>query len=348
MYALALSITILRFAFVVLSAPGSSQHSKWTNTVRAAASGASISRTTAPDGCLEVGSGKTYSTIQNAVDALDPSASSACIFINSGTYEEQVTIDYAGALTLYGSTNDTSSYDNNSVTITHTITSSAAGTLDKSSTVHITSDNTYLYNINIANGYGKGSQAVAVTTDDSKLAFHACQFSGYQDTLYVKSGTQYYESCLIEGAVDYIFGGASAWFDSCTIMSNGPGAITASGRETDDATWYVFDKSTITAAAGTDLSGQVYLGRPWRVDARVMYQNSQLSEMINAKGWTTMAENATPLYYEFQNTGDGSDTSQRQYETASNAAIDIGTVLGSDYSSWIGLASTSNSTVASR
>lgn len=97
--------------------------------------------------------------------------------------------------------------------------------------------------------------------------------------------------------MDYIFGDAAAWFDSCTIASNGGGSITANSRETtDDTTWYVFNKCTIQQSenATADLSGEVYLGRPWRVLARVMFQYSTLSDIINADGWTTMADDATP------------------------------------------------------
>lgn len=48
-----------------------------------------------------------------------------------------------------------------------------------------------------------------------------------------------------------------------------------------------------------------------------------------------MADGATPLYYEINNTGDGSDTSDRLYETSISAAVTKKTVLGSDYSDWI-------------
>lgn len=157
------------------------------------------SRTSAPDGCLTVGSDGTYSTVSDAVSALGTGSDVACIFISSGTYEEQVTIDYAGSLTIYGETSDSSSYSSNEVTITHTITSTDAGTLDKSSTVNIVSDNVSLYNINVVNGYGKGSQAVALTANADQLVFYGCSFSGYQDTLYAKAGTQYYSNCMIEG-----------------------------------------------------------------------------------------------------------------------------------------------------
>ncbi|GLI80828.1 hypothetical protein PoHVEF18_009187 [Penicillium ochrochloron] len=294
------------------------------------------SRTSAPSGCLTVGSGGTYSTIGAALTALGSSTSAACIYVASGTYTEQLTIKYAGTLTLYGETSNTGTYKYNTVTITHTISSPDAGSLDKSATVNVVSAGFKMYNINVINGYGKGAQAVALVGNANKLGFYGCQFTGYQDTLYAKSGTQYYSNCLIEGAVDYIFGDASAWFGECDIVSNGGGAITAMSRETStDTAWYAIDHCNIKAASGLDLAGAVYLGRPWRVLARVIYQNSVLGSLINAKGWTTMAANATPLYYEYNNSGDGSSTSSREYETAISAGVTKKTVLGSDYGDWI-------------
>ncbi|RAK88234.1 pectinesterase family protein [Aspergillus costaricaensis CBS 115574] len=294
------------------------------------------SRTSAPSGCLTVGSDGTYSTIGDALDALDSSSSSACIYVASGTYEEQLTIDYDGNLTLYGETTDTGTYKDNVVTITHTISSSDAGSLDKSATVNVVSDGFSMYNINVENGYGEGSQAVALVGNADQLGFYGCQFSGYQDTLYVKAGTQYYSNCMIEGAVDYIFGDASVWFGECDIVSNGAGAITASSRETSsDSGWYAIDNCNIKAASGVSLTEKVYLGRPWRVLARVIYQNSVLSDIINPKGWTTMADGATPLYYEYNNSGAGSDTSDREYESSISAAVDKTTVLGESWGDWI-------------
>ncbi|KAJ5663263.1 pectinesterase A [Penicillium longicatenatum] len=296
----------------------------------------SVSRTTPPSGCLSVGSSGTYSTISAALTALGSSTSSACIFVYSGTYAEQIKIDYAGSLIIYGETTDSGTYKYNTVTITNTISSEEAGSLDLSATVNIVSDNVSVYNINVVNGYGKGAQAVALVANADELGFYGCQFSGYQDTLYAKAGTQYYSNCMIEGAVDYIFGDASAWFGECDIVSNGSGAITASSREeSTDTSWYAIDSCKIKAASGLDLDGEVYLGRPWRVLARVIYQNSELGSLINAAGWTTMADGATPLYYEYDNTGDGSDTSDRLYETSISAGVTKTTVLGSGYGDWI-------------
>ncbi|OGM47187.1 putative pectin methylesterase [Aspergillus bombycis] len=293
-------------------------------------------RTSAPSGCSTVGTSGNYSTIGDALDALGSSTADACIYIAAGTYEEQLIIDYAGRLALYGETNDTETYKQNTVTITHTLSSPESGSLDSSATVNIKSDLVSVYNINIANGYGSGAQAVAVVANADRLGFYACQFTGYQDTLYAKSGHQYYINSRIEGAVDYIFGDASAWIENCDIVSNGAGYVTAMSREeTSDTAWYAIDHCNIKAASGVDLTGDVYLGRPWRVLARVIYQYSVLSDVVNAKGWHTMADGATPLYYEFNNTGAGSDTSEREYLSTIDAAVTKETVLGDDYSDWV-------------
>jgi len=50
----------------------------------------------------------------------------------------------------------------------------------------------------------------------------------------------------------------------------------------------------IRAATGISLVNKLFLGRPWRVLARVIYQNSDLSNVVHPEGYTTMAANATP------------------------------------------------------
>ncbi|KAK7739654.1 hypothetical protein SLS53_005621 [Cytospora paraplurivora] len=297
-------------------------------------------RTSPPSGCLVVESGTTdsdyYTTLGNAVDALS-GTDDACIFIYSGTYTltEQVRIDYSGNLTIYGYTTDVSSYKKNVVNIEWSKTSSAAGSLDASAALNVVSDNFKLYNINVKNTYGSGSQAVALTANGNQQGYYGVGFYGYQDTLYAKSGYQYYSNSYIEGAVDFIFGDASAWFGECTIASNGGGAITASSRSTSsDTSWYVIDHSTIEAASGYSLDEKVYLGRPWRALARVIFQYSSLSDVINPTGWTTLYDGATPIFEEYDNTGNGSSTSDREYETTATAAVTKAQLWPDGYS-WI-------------
>lgn len=87
----------------------------------------------------------------------------------------------------------------NQVTITTDITSSAAGSLDASSALHLYANSISVWNVNIKNTYGPGAQAVALTTAANYLALYGCGIYGYQDTLYAKSGYQYFSRCYIEG-----------------------------------------------------------------------------------------------------------------------------------------------------
>ncbi|KAG6864845.1 hypothetical protein C0991_006786 [Blastosporella zonata] len=194
-----------------------------------------------------------------------------------------------------------------------------------------------MYNVNIRNTWGSGVQATALAARGVQQGYYGCAFYGYQDTLLADaSGPQYYSNCYIEGAVDYIYGGASAWFGECVLASVGGGAITANSRTlTTDTSYYVIDSSTITSNTSTSLVGKVYLGRPWRVNARVVFQRSVLPDLINAAGWTTLAANATPIFQEWGNTGAGADTSARVYETPLSAQITHAQVLGSNYATWI-------------
>lgn len=80
-----------------------------------------------------------------------------------------------------------------------------------------------------------------------------------------------------------------------TIACNGGGSITANNRASaSDSAWYVFDTSTITAASGWTTTGANYLGRPWGLYSRVIFQKCKLGNVVNAKGWTTLAAGATP------------------------------------------------------
>lgn len=177
------------------------------------------SRTSAPSGCITVGSGGSYSTIQSAVNSLSTTSTTAqCIFIEAGTYTEQVLVSSRAAhLTFYGYTTNTASYSSNVVTIANDLSVAAGYTDDETGTLRVKATNFKMYNINVANTYGKGSQAIALSAY-ADSGYYACQFTGYQDTVLAEEGYQLYADCLIEGATDFIFGQyAAAWFENCDI-----------------------------------------------------------------------------------------------------------------------------------
>ncbi|KAJ7746007.1 pectin methyl esterase [Mycena metata] len=264
-----------------------------------------LSRTTPPAGALVVRqTGATageFTTVSAALASLTGTAP-ATIFIFPGTY------------------NDTGTYKENTVTITHNLNAQDNGGNDACATVRATSAAPLLriYNINIVNSFGQGKQATALSATGNMQGFYGCQITGYQDTLLADGGGGIaFHNCYIEGAVDYIYGSASAWFGECTIASNGGGAITANSRNSaTDPTYYVIDSSTITSGTTASL-------------------NSVLPNLINPIGYTTLAANATPIFSEFDNTGAGASTAKRVTYTPISAAITHAQVLGASYDSWI-------------
>lgn len=303
------------------------------------------SRTSPPSGSLTVGSGGTYSTVQEAVNALSTSSTSTqSIFIYSGTYTEQVTIpSLEGELIIYGYTTDTTSYTSNVVTIQHS-SSLASGAPDDehTGTVINTSANTKFYNINIKNTYGQGSQAIALSAYNTQQGYYGVGLYGYQDTLLSETGNQVYGKCYIQGAVDFIFGQhARTWIDSTDIRVSGSGAITANGRSSSsDVSYYVINKSSVDTAQGDSVSsGSVYLGRPWSEYARVCFQNTVLSAVINSAGWEIWSSSSPNTedvtFQEYGNTGAGASGTRASFSTKLSSPLTISTILGSDYADWV-------------
>ena len=125
----------------------------------------STSRTSAPSGALVVGSGAKYTKIQDAVNALSTSSSTAqSIFIEAGTYNEQVLVPARkAALTIYGYATDKSTYTDNKVIITHGIGLDTVASDDLTATLRVKAENFKMYNVNVKNTRGSGSQALALS-----------------------------------------------------------------------------------------------------------------------------------------------------------------------------------------
>ncbi|KAK3401596.1 pectin lyase fold/virulence factor [Sordaria brevicollis] len=303
------------------------------------------SRTFPPSSsCLTVGSGRQYTTIQSAINALSTTSSgSQCIFIYPGTYREQVLIPSRSAqLSIYGSTTSTLTYSSNSVTIISSKSQADGLSNDETATLRVKAKGTKLYNLNVENGYGKGSQAVALSVYAEGVGVYGCALKGFQDTVLAQEGAQLYARTLIQGATDFIFGQrAPAWFEKCDIkvVANSIGYITASGRDSSsNPNNYVFNSCTISAAAGQSVSaGAYYLGRPWREYARVTFQKTSMTNVINPAGWkiwnTGDERTSNVQFTEYANTGAGASGTRASFSKKLGSAVQIQSVLGSSYAS---------------
>jgi pectin methylesterase-like acyl-CoA thioesterase len=260
-------------------------------------------------------------------------ADGATILIGPGTYRETVSISKLN-ICLRGIDPDASK----TVIIFDKSAGTSGGTLH-SATVEIRGDNFRAENLTFANDWNAthpqlpaGSQALAVLVTGDKAVFKNVRFLGNQDTLYAGSQNcspdgqpctptrQYFTHCYIEGNVDFIFGDSKAVFDHCEIHStaHSEGFLTAQAKHyPDEDSGFVFNRCRLTAAPG--VTG-VWLGRPWRPYAKVIFLNTWMGDQIVPAGWREWHPGEThsleTVYYaEYNSTGPGAHVRERDPHT---------------------------------
>ncbi len=130
-------------------------------------------------------------------------------------------------------------------------------------------------------------QALAININAPHAAFQHCRFLGHQDTWYAGNGTkQYLKNCYVAGSVDFVFGGSAAYFEQCELHSTRAGYITAASTAVDQDYGYVFDRCHLSADASVKAES-VYLGRPWRPYAKVVYLSCTMDGHIKVRAGIT-------------------------------------------------------------
>jgi pectin methylesterase-like acyl-CoA thioesterase len=270
----------------------------------------------------------SYSSLTSALASLPSDSSTQIIFMYPGTYNEQVpAISRNGPVMIIGYTEDDpgKTHSTNQVIITQarglSVSPVPVGHSNaETATIQTASTKIAMYNINMINSENlDGSQASYVTLAASiygnKIGFYGCSFIGWQDTLLTgaTAGYQYYESSYIEGAIDFIWGYSKAYFKGSTIgAKRKSSAMTAQSRASASAVGgYIFDQCLFTAApsATVDLTGGVYLGRPYSQYALVVIKNSYLDDTIQPAGWkvwsATDPRTSAVTFAEYNNKGPG-------------------------------------------
>jgi pectinesterase len=178
------------------------------------------------------------------------------------------------------------------------------GTFRTASTF-IDADDFTAENLTFENSAGPVGQALAIRVEGDRVTFRNCRFLGWQDTILANRGRQYFEGCYIAGHVDFIFGGATAFFERCHIHCLRNGYITAASTPAEQSFGFVFSHCKITGE-GPDV--KTYLGRPWRAFASVVFLNTEMSEVVRPVGWHNWDKpdrEKTSRYAEFRSTGPG-------------------------------------------
>ncbi len=257
-----------------------------------------------------------FKTVQQAVDSIpDDNAGSKIIHIKSGTYNEKIHITQP-FVHLIGENPEKTILTFDDFARKKDADGKELGTFGSLS-VTVRAAGFEADNITFENPSAPRkvvAQAVALGVDSDRAVFRNCRFLANQDTLYANSGRQYYYKCFVRGDVDFIFGNAAAVFDQCEIQSSGKGYLTAQSRTSDDQkTGYVLVNCKLTAAEGV-ADGSVYLGRPWRPYARVVYLQCEMGPQINPAGWLkwrTTDKDMKAFYAEHDCTGSGAVNDKR-------------------------------------
>jgi len=155
---------------------------------------------------------------------------------------------------------------------------------------------------------GAARQAIALYLDGDEIRLEDCVIRSRQDSLFLAPlpekerekdgflGPRQYEPrlprtvhltrCRIEGDVDFVFGGATAYFDECEFVSLGRGWVFAPCTPPGE-TGFVARGCRFTAA-GEVPEASCYVARPWREHAAVTLEDCTLGPHIHPQifcGW---------------------------------------------------------------
>ena len=179
--------------------------------------------------------------------------------------------------------------------------------------------------ITFQNTSGDHGQALALRVDGDRAIFKDCRILGWQDTLMINHGRDYFTNCYVAGRVDFIYGSATAVFDRCEIHSRNGGHITAASTPRDNLFGFVFINCKLTGdpqpwvssqgiPATTNSLPKADLGRPWRPYASVTYLNCEMGDHIKPEGWNNWRNpdnEKTARYAEYHSTGPGANPDAR-------------------------------------
>lgn len=288
-----------------------------------------------------VGKNREYTTINDALNSLPDNPEEAVVFIDGGIYEERVNLK-RNNVTLLGDANYETRITASEYAYRVYEDGEKVGTF-RTATFMADCDNFVAKNIIFENSAGQGSvvgQAIALYADGINQRYYDCTMLGYQDTVFTaplppkefqkngflgekqfaerRDSLLYFERCRIEGNIDYIFGGAEAYFRECVLFTRkrdteGICYVTAASTPEHREIGYVFDSCKFMTDAP---KGTVYLGRPWREFAKTFIKNSYLDEGIHPDGfhdWNKVDAHSTIEYQESNNYGPGASLNRADF-----------------------------------
>lgn len=260
-----------------------------------------------------------YRNIQDAVNAVRAySPEHITIHVKNGIYLEKLLIPaWVTNLSIIGENKDSTIISfadySGKFLFADTLNNKEKFSTFNSYTVRIEGNDISIESLTIRNTAGRVGQAVALHVDGDRFIIKNCKLLGNQDTLLTANdrARQYFLNCYIEGTTDFIFGNATAVFENCEIKSLINSFITAASTTVHQQFGYVFMNCKLMAS---EAATKVYLGRPWRANAKTVFIHCVMGAHILPEGWHNwgkIANESSAYYAEYQNTGDGANTTKR-------------------------------------
>jgi pectinesterase len=274
----------------------------------------SVGQARAADATVAPNGDGQFKSVQDAIDAAPQTTSRTkpwVIHIKPGVYKELIYVQREKRfISLVGD-------DPAKTILTYNLNANMLGADGKiigtfrTASTMIDADDFTAENLTFENSAGPVGQALAIRIEGDRVAFRNCRFLGWQDTILANRGRHYFVDCYIAGHVDFIFGGATAFFERCHIHCLRNGYITAASTPTEQPFGFVFSHCKIT---GETSEVKTYLGRPWRDFASVVFMNTEMSEVVRPVGWHNWnkpAREKTSRYAEYKSLGAGAQTAAR-------------------------------------
>lgn len=234
------------------------------------------------------------------------------IYIKDGIYDEKLVLERDDVTIIGESTNNTViTYDDYAKKLDED-----GNPLEtfRTATLKICGNDIKIKNLSVVNRSGNGrdfGQAVALFTDGDRMEFYNLKLLAAQDTLFVGPqpecknnqedtlpaedtkvvARQYFKNCYIRGDIDFIFGGATAYFDQCEIFSqyniteddektknSMKGYVAAACTYRGQKHGFVFHQCKFTSDCKKET---IYLARPWRIYAKTVFVECELGEHIH-------------------------------------------------------------------
>ena len=283
-----------------------------------------------------------YRGVQEAVDALpEKPERDYTLLIRRGVYRERVVIDRP-RIRLRGEDAASCVLTWDACAKDPDAAGKEKGTFLSFSVLTAAPDIT-LENLTIRNDAGEGTavgQAVALYAAGDRGRFLRCRLIAHQDTLFCGPVMEkvlreiaprravaecvpsvgdcpetrsrlYFEECLIQGDVDFIFGPYRAFFEGCELRMNARGGWYTAANTPENQPWgFVFRRCHLTGACGPRMA---YLGRPWRAFARTVYLNCRMEDCVSPVGFVDWDEfrTVTDRLGEGGTTGPGANPGSR-------------------------------------